>query len=237
MTAALACGEGAVISHRSAALLHELRPSDRSKLDVTVPRRGKRKHRGIDLHRSTTLTPDDAIRVNGIPCTTIARTLLDLGEILSRRQLELDQAEVMGVLNLLALEAVLERNPTRRGAHNVRAVLAEHYIGQTPTWSELEEAFLAVARGAGLPDPEVNAWIDPGDGEPPIRADFVWRAQLLIVETDGHKYHRRRQAFERDRRNDQRLARAGWRPIRTTWHQIVHRPGELRATLVALMNL
>jgi hypothetical protein len=239
MAAVLACGAAAVVSHRSAATLQELRASNQTRIDVTVPGRSTRKHRGIDVHRSTTLTPADVTRVNGIPCTTVARTLFDLADVLNRRHLEraFDQAEVMGVLNLLALEDVLARNRTRPAARRVRAVLADHYIGHTATWSELEETFLKLIRDAGLPDPEVNAWIDPRDGEPPIRADFVWRPQRLVVETDGHKYHRTRQAFEHDRRRDQRLVAAGWRLLRITWRQATHESDRLQETLAGLMNL
>jgi very-short-patch-repair endonuclease len=87
----------------------------------------------------------------------------------------------------------------------------------------------------GLPDPEVNAWLLPDDG-PAVRIDFIWRAQRVAVETDGHETHRTRQAFERDRRRDQRLAAAGWRPIRVTWRQIMRTPEQVSATLAALLK-
>ena len=238
LAAALACGRGAVLSHASAAWLHGLRSSAAALIDVTVPTRVTRTHEGVRVHRSTTLTEADVTEVNGIPCTTVARTLFDLAEVIDRRGLErtFDQAEILEVLDLTALTDQLDRNPTRSGAHKIHSVLAEHYVGRTPTWSELEEAFLAVSRGVGLEDPEVNAWVDLNDGEPAIRGDFVWRGRRLIVETDGHRIHRTRQAFERDRRRDQRLTVAGWRVIRTTWRQIMYRPAELRRTLVALMR-
>ena len=88
----------------------------------------------------------------------------------------------------------------------------------------------------GLPKAEVNEWVDLGDGEPMIRADFLWRAQRVIVETDGAKYHGTHQARQRDPRRDQRATVAGWRPIRTTWRQVMRRPDELGPTLVQLLN-
>ncbi len=68
---------------------------------------------------------------------------------------------------------------------------------------------LSVTRSANLPRPEVNAGIVLPDNEGAIQGDFVWREQRLIVETDGHSFHGTRQAFERDRRRDQRLTMHG----------------------------
>ena len=237
MAAVLACGEGAVLSYRSAAALHGIRPTDRAKIDVTVPRRSSQKHRGIDIHRSTTLTLADITTVDGIPCTSVARTLFDLAEVVSRRSVEraFDQGDAMEVLDLGAIQGQLGRNRTRRAARVIRSILAEHYIGKTPTASELEEAFFGMCRRTGMPLPEVNQWIDLGDGEPPIKADFVWRQQRVIVETDGRKFHGTHQARERDPRRDQRAMLAGWRPVRTTWRQVVNRPRELERTLPRLL--
>ena len=175
MAAVLACGDGAVLSHRTAAALHELRSTARVKIGVTVPRRSARRHTGVQIHRSITLTDADITTVNGIPCTTVARVFLELGSVPPRRPVEraFDQAEVEGVLNLTAVVDQLERNPNHPGAPTVKAILAQHYIGSTLTQSELEEAFLALCRRARVPQPEVNKWVDLGDAEPPIKADFL----------------------------------------------------------------
>lgn len=83
---------------------------------------------------------------------------------------------------------------------------------------------------------ELNAFVDPGDGEPPIRADFVWRAQRVLVEADGFGSHKIRRAFEEDRRRDQRLHVAGWRPLRVTWRQLEREAARIEATLTALLR-
>jgi hypothetical protein len=238
MAAVLACGPGAVLSHRAAAVLHELRDWGATKIDVTLPRRSRRHHDGLKIHCSTTLSPADVTVVNGIPVTTVARTLFDLAEAVTQRQLErsFDQAELAGVFDLRAIEDQLARNPTRPGAKKVRRVLTEHYIGKTPTWSENEEALLAITRAAGLPDPETNYFIDPGDGGRPIRVDFAWPDQRVVVEADSRKWHLSHQRFEGDRERDQRLTAAGWRVIRTTWRQMKFRPHELRVVLLKLLG-
>ena len=237
MAAVLACGEGAVLSHRSAAALLELRDWGHTKIEVTVPRRSARRHDGIKVHRSTTLIDEDVTELNNIPCTTVHRTLFDLAEVVTQRQLErsFDQAEISERLDLNAINDQLKRNPTRPGAKAVRDVLETHYIGKTPTWSENEEALLAITRELGIPDPDTNQFIVPDDGGPAIRVDFVWRDQRVIVEADSKKWHNTRQRFEQDRVRDQRLTAAGWTIIRTTWRQMKHRPHELRPLLLKLL--
>jgi REase_MTES_1575 len=237
MAAVLACGPEAVLSHRSAAALYELRAYGGVEIDVTVPTRSARSHAGIRVHRSPKLQPTDTTRVHNIPTTTVSRTLLDLATVLTRRPLErvFDQAEILELFDLRALNHQLDLNPKRNGVRIIKAILAEHYIGSTPTWSELEEAFLAIVRRAGVPNPEVNAWIDPGDGERALRVDFVFHAERIAIETDGARVHGTAQARQRDPRRDQRLTMAGWRALRAPWRQVMQRPQELEAMLRALL--
>jgi len=238
MAAVLACGDGAVLSHRSAATLHELRDWGHTTIELTVPRRSRRKHAGVTVHCSTTLTDADVTVVNSIPCTNVHRTLLDLAEVVDQRQLEraFDQAEIAEVLDLRAINDQLARNPTRPGAKACKHVLDTHYIGRTPTRNENEELLLSITRPLGIPDPECNAVIVLPDGGPPIRPDFVWRDQRIIVEADSRKWHGSRQRMEIDHRRDQRLTAAGWKVIRTTWRQMRYHPEELRETLLKLLG-
>jgi hypothetical protein len=239
MAAVLACGPGAVLSHRSAGALHALRPYNGTKIDVTIPGRVHRAQPGITIHRSTTLTDTDTTDADGIPCTTIARTLFDLADITSRRGLEraFDQSEILEAFDLTAMQDQLQRNTGRRKACGlVKVVLNEHYIGSTPTLSWFEERLLPITRSLGIPDPAVNQWLILPDGGPAIKPDFMWRERRLIIETDGQKTHGTRQAFESDRRRDQRLTLAGWRVIRITWRQLRRRPHEIRDLLTRLWN-
>jgi predicted transcriptional regulator of viral defense system len=234
MAAILACGPHAVLSHRSAASLWGLRPNARTAIDVTVPSRAGRTRDGIDVHRGSGIDANDVAGVEGIPTTSVARTLLDLAEVVNARTLEraIDQAEVRRLLDMRAIDDVLARG--RRGAAALRGVLAELRLGTTLTRSELEERLLAICREAALPRPDVNAWIPyPGGGG--AEADFLWREQQLVVEVDGRDVHTTRRAFEHDRRRDQRLMLAGWRVVRFTWRQVLFEPAYVTATLRSLL--
>jgi very-short-patch-repair endonuclease len=234
MAAVLACAPDAVLSHRSAAALHDLRATSRAQIEVTVAGRTGRNHPGIQVHRSTTLTPADTTTVDGIPVTTIARTMFDLATVLPRRAVEraMDQAEILQALDGRALADQLARNHTLGAARLVRSILERHRAGTTPTRNDFEERLLAVVRAADLPDPEVNALVVPPDGGRAFSVDFVWRQQRLIIETDGYATHGTRQAFEGDRRRDQLLTLAGWRIVRITWLHLVEEP-EQTAQLIA----
>ena len=236
MAAVLACGDGAVLSHRSAAALHGLRPDNRPVIDVTTPRRGLRRVKGIVRHESTTLTEADVTVVDGIPCTSVARTLLDLAGEIDRQGLRraCNQADVLGIFDGRQVEDVLARAEGRRGAQRLREVLAYGRVGEAITRSQLEEEFLSLCERARLPEPCVNAWIALEGGR--VEADFLWPELKLIAETDGAAVHQTPSAFQDDRRRDQRLMRAGYRVVRFTWRQVTHAPEEVVETLRALLG-
>jgi very-short-patch-repair endonuclease len=238
MAAVLACGPDAVLSHRSAAHLHELRRTERRGIDVTVPRRSTQKHENVDPHTSTTLTPADTTVVDGVPCTTIARTLLDLGEVVSPRDVEraLEQGQHMEIVDGRALDDQLRRNAKRKAAHRLRQALASLHPDAAPSESQFEEDLLALCRRIDVPEPRRQFWITPDDGEPAVRADFAWPQHKLIVETDGLGAHRPRHRFEADRRKDQRLALLGWRVIRITWRQLKEEPRRIERLLLDLLR-
>jgi very-short-patch-repair endonuclease len=218
----LACGPGAVLSHRSAAALWELLASSRERVDVTVPGRGGRASRErIHLHRSRRLDPADVTERDGIPITMPAKTLVDIDAVVPERLVEkaLEQAYIRRLLAPGPLEVALERSTGRKTRALRRLLVIESRIS-TITRSELEERFLALVRRGGLPEPEVNA---PLHG---YEVDFLWRQQRRVIEVDGHAYHSTRQATTRDRRKDDDLGAAGFGVTRFTADQILYDPSD-----------
>jgi hypothetical protein len=178
----------------------------------------------------------DRATVQGIPCTTVARTLLDLAGAIPPFELRkvISEAEVQRLLDLAAVRELIGHNRGRRGVAVLRRLISEIDPRFGLPRSELELRFLRLCRKSGLPAPMVNLPIVLADGE--IVADFAWPENRLIVEADGQRFHGTSSAFERDRRRDQRLAVAGWRVVRCTWRQVVTEPSELRETLQALIR-
>jgi very-short-patch-repair endonuclease/predicted transcriptional regulator of viral defense system len=234
MAAVLAAGQGAVLSHRSAAALWGLRATARGRVEVTVPRKlGSRP--AIEVHVSR-LADDEIIVLRGIPVTTPPRTLLDLAAVLSARQIEraLNEAEVLRLADPTSLGDLLERHPHRPGAGKIRKLLEAHDIGATITRSELEDRFLQFLDEAVLPRPEVNANIQTTTGW--IEADCLWRTHHLIAELDGHASHATTAGFERDRARDRALQAKGWSVIRITWRQLHEEPAAVARDLKRLLR-
>lgn len=203
LAAVVACGEGAVLSHRSAAELWRVLPVSAGPVHVTVPGTGGRaRRRGLLLHRAPSLIPTEGTHRNGVAVTTPARTLSDL-----RR------TERAAVYRRAARQAAflgLELGDEGEASHER---------------SELERRMLWVCRRYHLPLPEVNVPIGP------FTVDFLWRDQRLVVETDGWEGHRGRQAFEDDRARDAYLRLHGYEVLRFTWRQLWKDPKSVVAVL------
>ncbi len=219
MAAVLASGEGAVLSHRSAACLWGLRIEAPAPDDVTIVR-STGSIRGLRRHRSV-LLPDELAMRDGIPVTCVARTLFDIAEGAAPWEFEraVREAEFLRLPMVPSLEEVYERRQGRRGARLVRATLENlsRLAGGTSR-SGLEDRFLRFVRRAGLPVPETNVLLR-FEGTT-YEADCVWREQRLIAELDGHQAHGTRSAFEEDRERDRRLQAQGWRVVRITWRHL-----------------
>jgi hypothetical protein len=235
LAAVLAYGTEANLSHRSAAGLHGIRRDTRASTDVSVPKPSAKSRPGIEVHSSLTLSGADIATVDGIPCTAVARTLVDLGDVVDRAAVEraVDQAEMLRVFDGRAIHEALTRAGPRRGAGVLRAVLDEY---EQPALTEegIEESFLALCREASLPSPAVNVWIALDDGIS-YKADFLWWAERLVAETDGRDVHTTRKAFEHDRLRDRRLTLAGFTVVRFTWRQLVSDPQSVAEALRTLL--
>jgi very-short-patch-repair endonuclease len=236
LAAVLACGPGAALSHRSAAALWGLYDRVPMTIDVTVRTRAGRSRQGLTVHRGGTLATSEVTTRDRIPCTTLARTLLDFAAVVDRRTLEraIDRAEMLRIFDLSTIHAALDSHLGRRGTRALRTALAA-YAEPAVTRSAAEEHFVALVHDAGLPRPRVNVPIALDDGTT-YEADFLWRDARLIVEVDGRTYHARRAAFEHDRRRDRRLALAGFETRRYAARELLSDPASVQAEMGAFLR-
>jgi hypothetical protein len=213
LAAVLACGPGAVLSHRTAAAHWEMLRTDQTRIDVTAPR-GRHGAPGIRLHRSRSLDAQDTTNHEGIPITTVSRTLLDLAATARPSELEraLAQAERLQLYDHRAIESVIARCNGHRGTKTLARATS-----RAPKWTrnEWEAEFLQLLRRAGLPEPLTNDAFDaPDHGQ--CEPDYHWPSHQVIVETDGWQTHGTRSAFRNDRAKDAALTSSGYRVLRFT---------------------
>jgi very-short-patch-repair endonuclease len=232
LAAVLASGPQAVLSHRSAAALHGLRPQNGGPIEVSTPAHRRRRAGSILLHARVGLTPSDRTALGSVPVTTVARTLVDLAGVVPADQLlrALRRAEELRSFDLHAIEAALARTSGRpgRGHAAMRAALAEARARATQlTRRELEERFLALVGRARLPQPRTNVWFPAHDFE----VDALWREARVAVELDGWEHHRTRDAFHRDRAKANALTLEGWTVLRFTHDDVVRRPARTAAAI------
>jgi very-short-patch-repair endonuclease len=192
---------------------------------------------GIDAHRDGSLTAADRAEVRGIPCTTVARTMLDLAAVVPFWELRkaVSEAEVLRLLDHAEVRRLIKRSRGRRGVARLRMLLDEIHPLTKRTRSELERLFLRMCERSQLPVPEVNVKLEVGGRR--LTPDFLWRDPGLIVEADSRRYHDTDSAFQLDRRREQRLVLAGWRVIRCTWEQVEREPQQLAETIRGLLAL
>lgn len=229
MAAVLAAGEGSLLSHRSAARLWGVIPPAAEWIDVTCPPGRVVRRRGIVSHESM-VAEDERTVVDGIPVTSIFRTIFDFAAVSDLRELERawHEAEVRELRDRVSLPMLLERYPGRRGARNVRALLGSSQpVGITR--NDFEEAFLALVKTYGLPRPRMNA--DLALRGRFFEIDALWEEQRVAVELDSRSVHGTRKRFESDRQRDRILVAEGWRTMRVTWRQLQEEPEEIAADL------
>jgi predicted transcriptional regulator of viral defense system len=214
LAAVLACGDGAVLSHRSAAAHWGLLQTQATRIDVTTPRR-RAGDAAIRPDGSRSLIACDTTTHQGIPATSVPRTLLDIAATVRPDRLEraLAQAQRLDLYDHRAIEDLLARANGHRGT----GALAKATAGEPQlTRSELEARVLKLVRDAGLPQPQANSLLTARD-HPRLEVDLHWPAHRLIVELDGYETHRTRAAFEADRQRDAALTADGYRVVRFTW--------------------
>jgi very-short-patch-repair endonuclease len=227
MAAVLACGTEAVLSHASAAALWGFgRPRIRS-VDVSAGAISHRERPGIEIHRRS-LPPRDCTERDGIPVTSVVRTLVDRAAVLDRKGIEreVNEADKLGLTTPPKLRRALGDYRGQRGVGRLRFVLDRRTFRLTD--SELERLFLPLVRKLGLPLPLTRQRVNG------FKVDFFWPAHGLVVETDGLTYHRTPAQQAQDLIREQVHMAAGLTPLRFTHEQVRYEPGHVSETLAAV---
>jgi very-short-patch-repair endonuclease len=225
MAAVLAGGDGAALSHRSAAALYEMGDEGRW-IEVSVRRPCELRRPGIRFRGRPSLRAEDIVLRDGIPTTSPARTLVDLATELEPVALEraVNDADKRDLIDPEALRAELKRFCGTPGVRPLRQLLDKHFFRLSD--SDLEIYFRRIVRAARLPIPLTKQWVNR------FEVDFFWPDLGLIVETDGLRYHRTPSAQLRDARRDRAHVMAGMTPLRFTHYEVRYEPGRVGAALV-----
>jgi predicted transcriptional regulator of viral defense system len=235
IAAVMACGQGSVLSHLDAAALWQIYKSRGGAIHVTTTTRSSRALPGVKIHRARRLDPEDVTKKDGIPVTTVARTLIDLTDILTSDRIlrAMREAEYLKLLDINTLIAAVQRANGRRRLHVLNKAIERHTPGQIVR-EELEHRFQELLHAAGLPNPQTNVKVKTW--RQTYEVDCLWAEERVAVELDGRDAHMRAAAFEEDRARDAALTATGLRPLRFTWRRLTEEPDDLLAELKATLS-
>ncbi len=231
MAAVLACGEGALLSHRSAAALWEIGLEKGCEIDVSVCRPARLSRPGIHVRSRPGLGEGDIARRDGIPVTRIVRTLVDIASELSSMATEraVNEADALDLIDPETLRAALDDYEGESGVRPLRATLDARTFRLSD--SDLEVFFRPLAEAARLPPPLTKQMVNG------FEVDFYWPELGLIVETDGLRYHRTAAAQARDARRDRSHTLAGMTPLRFTHYEVKYEASKVTRALERLAQL
>jgi very-short-patch-repair endonuclease len=229
--ALLACGEGAVLSGRSALYVWGLVKTAPREVEVTVPGRHCRKRKGIRLRLVDALPSQDVRTRHGLALTFPARALIDYAADASPDELgdAVAEARSRELIREGELEAAVTRARRLPGAAQMRAFLREEG-GPAITRSRAERRFRKLLQDAHLPQPKLNGRVAG------LCVDFLWEAEKVVLEVDGYRFHSHRRAFENDRKRDRILSDAGYHVIRVTWRHFTEETLALIAHIARMLD-
>ena len=232
--AVLVYRHGVAISHRSAAAMMELLPYPaRADVWLTVARRSVEPRSGLRVRCVARLDPRDVRRLEGLPVTSPARTLVDLAAVVDAEQLERAAAAALRADRWVTegeLSEQLERDRGRRGAGRLRALL-ERDAEPAHSKSDAERLLVRIVREAELPEPRTNVYIGP------YEVDLAWPERRVVAEYDSWEFHSDRQSFRRDRERTNWLQLQGYVVLRFTWHDVTRGRRALKARLKQALGL
>lgn len=228
---------GAVVSHRAAAAVWKLPGSDKASLEFTTPRGHRAPCAGVIVHRTTDLATPDVVNVNGIPVTSVTRTLLDLGSVVDEETVEiaLDAALCRRMTTIDRLQRRLDAlgGRGRRGTATLRKLLEERHDHDGVPESALEtktRRVLRLLRKARLPLPECQYEIAP------YRIDFAYPQYKIAIEAESYERHSGKRAWHRDWARRNHLTSLGWLVLHFTWEDITKRPSYVLAQVTAALK-
>jgi hypothetical protein len=225
MAAVLACGEGALLSHRSAAALWGIGAEKRGAIDVSVTRRAELRRRGLRVRGRPSLTTARITTHDGIPITTPVQTLIDLSTELAPIKVEraVNEADKRDLIDPETLRTELDSYVGEPGVKALRDLLDKRSFRLSD--SDLEVFFRPIAMEAGLPPPLTKQIVNG------FKVDFFFPDLGLVVETDGLRYHRTPSTQTRDARRDRAHTLAGMVPLRFTHYEIKYESARVRSEL------
>jgi hypothetical protein len=225
MAAVLACGEGALLSHHSAAALWGFGKERKGVIDVSLHRHSSLRRPGICVHDRAGIWNCDIGSRLGIPVTRPVKTLLDVALELPENRLEraINEADKRDVIDPDALRKALDDHAGEPGVRPLRHVLDKHTFRLSD--DELELLFRPLAAAAGLPVPLTKQVVNK------FEVDFFWPKLGLVVETDGWRYHRTPAAQTRDALRFQTHTATGLTPLRFSHYQVKYEPAHVEAIL------
>jgi len=231
LAATLACGEGSVVSHGTAAWLYGLSSWEPEEVDVIAPVEVGRKIAGVRRRFVPLPEGSEVWRRSGVPVTSPARTIVDCaGSDPKGIAAMVEQAAVLSLLDILAIDRVLE-GPRRRGTKQLRRVLEpwRRYRSGIKIRSRMEAKLLPLLSEAALPIPQTNVRVRAG--RKTYEVDFLWRDEKLVVETDGGRFHDNPAAGSRDSDRNRALTAAGYLIPRLGWEDLRDRPDPTMAEI------
>ena len=225
MAAVLICGEGAALSHGSAAALWGIGPRGTGPIDVSIRRRCGVSRPEISARSRPRLPERDVTERHGIPVTTPVRTLIDQATELTPHRLErmVNEADKHDVIDPEALRTALDDYAGECGVKPLRTLLDRLTFRLSDT--ELEVLFRPIAARADLPVPLTKEMVNG------FEVDFYWPELGLVVETDGWRYHRTPSAQTRDALRDQTHTASGLTALRFSHYQVKYEPQHVRDVL------
>jgi len=230
----LATGPDAVVSHDTAAAIHGLTNFQRLRIVLTTPHGDHHWHGLAEMRQSTDLRSEHVTQHNGLPVTTVARTLFDVSAVAGadRLAIAVEDAHISRACRIEELIALYEelRRPGKRGIKKLGRVLATHGPGYVPPESWLERRLLRIVKDAGLPRPRLQAEF-PWRRDLESRCDAVYDDARMILEADGRRWHVRIDQMANDRRRDREALNHRWRPYRFVYEELKNDPALVVETI------